>query len=96
MASEMKTYPKFTEKNSKDIIEILEFIIKERKNDVNDFTNLKNVFISGRKVAKIPTGSLDVTDTDRVGDFNYDLSSLYILVDNGGSAEWRQAMLSAF
>lgn len=93
----MKEFPYISLDTLDDVIKVLEFIVKERKIDVGDFTNLKNIFISGRKVGKIPTGASDVNpDTDCVGDFNYNASFLYILVNNGGTAVWRRAALSTF
>jgi len=92
----MRKYPLFSDKRPASIIELLTFIVKERRNDVNDFFNLKNIFISGRKVAKIPTGASDIAITDRVGDFNYDISFIYIVVDNSGAAEWRRATLASW
>ena len=92
----MKEYPSLSPDSAEDQKTFMRFAIKERKNDVNDFTNLKNVFMSGRKVGKIPTGAADVTDGDRVGDFNCNASFLYILIDNAGTAEWRRATLSTF
>lgn len=89
----MKNIPNFNPKYEAD--KIIRYIQKERKNDVNDFNNLKDSFISGRKVGKIPTGASDIVTTDRVGDFNYDANYLYICVDNSG-AEWRRVALSTW
>lgn len=66
-----------------------------REQDVEQFNNLSNVFMSGRKVGKIPTGSSDVAATDRVGDFNYDVNYLYLCVDNSG-ATWRRITLGSW
>lgn len=79
-------------------IEILGFckdITRLRRQDVAEFNNLPNVFIEGRKVGKIPTGSSDTTG-DRVGDFNYDASYMYICVDNSGTAEWRRVAIGSW
>lgn len=92
----MREYPFLTSEDSKSILDIIRFMIRERKTDVNDFFNLKNVFISGRKVAKIPSGASDITIADRVGDFNFDTSYIYIVVDNAGTAEWRRATLASW
>jgi hypothetical protein len=92
----MKNYPVIDVNNKQSIDELLEFIVKERKKDVDDFNNLTNVFISGRKVGKIPTGATDIDIADRIGDFNYDTSYIYIVVDNGGTAEWRRATLASW
>ena len=80
--------------------EIVRYIQKERKNDVNDFDALKDNYISGRKVDKIPTGASNVTATDTVGDFNIaddgGTTYLYALVDISGTAEWRRVALSTW
>lgn len=92
----MKPFPKYTVSNLPELIEIVRYILKERRNDINDFENLKNVFISGRKVGKIPTGATDITNDDKVGDISYDASYLYIVVDNSGTAEWRRVALASW
>lgn len=93
-------YPQITPRDMADVINLLTAITKERPDDINDFENLQNRFMSGRKVAKIPTGASDVADTDRIGDFNIaeDSGVFYFitLVDNGGTAEWRRSALSSW
>ena len=81
-----------------DIINTLNSVLSTRERDIQDYFDLPQQFIGGRKVSKIPTSSADYnSDTDLVGDVNYDLSYLYILVDNGaGSAVWRRVSLSAW
>jgi len=91
----MKNFPKMQDRTLSEAIKVIEYITKERSNDVSDFDNLINVFISGRKVGKIPTGSADVSDTDRLGDFNYDADYLYLLVDDSGAA-WRRVSLGVW
>ena len=78
-----------------DLLNFCKDIARLRQEDLGDFTNLPNVFIRGRKVDKIPTGSLDTTG-DRVGDFNYDTSYIYICVDNAGVAEWRRVAIGSW
>lgn len=89
----MKDYPRYN--GPQDADSMLRYISKERKNDIRDFISLKDVFISGRKVDKIPTGSSDISTSDRVGDFNYDASYLYLCIDNSGAA-WRRVSLSTW
>jgi hypothetical protein len=91
----MKDYPNFRIESTEDKDSLLYYILKERRNDVNDFNNLKNIFMSGRKTGKIPTSSADVTNADRIGDFNYDYTSgyLYLLVDNAGTGVWSRIAL---
>lgn len=92
----MNSYPKIYFNNLADALEFCREVAKERTNDIKDFDNLKNVFMSGRKVGKIPSASSDVAATDRIGDFNYSASYFYILVDNGGTAAWRRIALGSW
>jgi len=91
----MKTYPKINLERPDEVKLMLHYVNKERVNDVSDWDNLINRFISGRKVAKVPTGAADVADTDRIGDINWDYASgyLYLLVDNAGTAVWSRIAL---
>ena len=91
----MKNYP-YSLSGPDDIVKLLRFIVKERPNDISDFNNLKDVFISGRKVSKIPANSSDVVATDRVGDFNYDPDFIYICLNDGGTVKWLTAPLTDF
>lgn len=96
----MKDYPSFNPDVPKDRDDLLRVVVRERKNDVKNFSNLNQVFISGRSSARIPTVSLDISDADRVGDINIVNDSgtvyLYALVDVSGTAEWRRVALSSF
>lgn len=92
----MKEYPYFRTSNEKDVEKLLLAITKERRSDIRAFDNLVNVFISGRKVDKIPTAANDVSADDRLGDFNYSASYLYLCVDNSGTTEWRRTALSSW
>ncbi len=92
----MKTYPILETVTLESLANVLRYIIRERNTvDVNDFNNLSNVFMRGRKVGKIPIASSDVTGS-RLGDFNYTATHLYVCVDNAGVVEWRRVALSAF
>lgn len=79
-----------------DLIDFCQNVARKRQEDISDFDNLANVFMSGRKVAKVPTGSADVVPSDRVGDFNYDTSYFYLCVNNGGTATWRRTALGSW
>ena len=92
----MKIYPDYNPDNAKELPRIVRFIQQERKNDVNDFTNLNNRFISGRKVARIPSSSADVIRGDVVGDFNVTDTYAYFLIDNSGTAEWRRVAVGSW
>lgn len=91
----MNNYPNLSPDNETDAKQLLRAIVQERDQDIKDFDNLRNVFMSGRKVGKIPTGASDIADTDRVGDFNYDFTTgyLYLVVDNSGTAVWSRVAL---
>lgn len=92
----MNDYPQITPNTLGDQAELLRIITRERPIDVSDFNNLQNRFMSGRKVGRIPSGSLDVDASDRVGDFNYTDQYFYLLVDNSGTAEWRRIALASW
>lgn len=91
----MNNYPAIKPDTIQDMQDILRAILKERVNDVVEAQNYKNIFISGRKVGKIPAGSTDVSATDNIGDFNYDANYLYLCVDNSG-ATWRRVALATW
>lgn len=91
----MKNRFPIVSKTLEGLFDFIDEITRLRDDDLSDFDNLKNVFISGRKVGKVPSSSSDITG-DRVGDFNYDASYIYICVDNAGTAAWRRASLGSF
>lgn len=91
-----KDYPYWAAKTLEDIKEQLLQIANIRKDDITLINNLPNIFIGGRKVGKIPTSSADIAPTDRVGDVNYDVNYLYIVIDNAGTATWRRATLGSW
>lgn len=94
----MKLYPILKDETPKGIFEWLKFVVRARTEDVQEFSNLPNIFISGRKVGKVPSASNDVAVTDKVGDFNADGTTgyAYFLVDNSGTAEWKRATLGSW
>lgn len=86
----MKLYPQVVENTIEDHTYFLKQISRLRQEDVQEFTNLQNTFLAGRKVNKIPSASIDVIQTDRVGDFNVTTDYAYYLINNSGTAEWRR------
>ena len=92
----MKSYPSIVRRTLDGIADVVEFIVRERDKDVRDWNNLQNIFVNGRKVGKIPTGSADVDPSDRVGDFNVTTTYAYYLVDNAGTAVWRRVAVGAW
>lgn len=87
-----KLYPSLRRKE--DLEKVVSYMVKERRQDVNDFKNLDARFMKGRKVGKVPTAFNDVAVTDTVGDFNYDASYLYILIDDAGTNKWARIALN--
>lgn len=63
--------------------------------DLPDYTNQKNIYISGRSTTRVPTGHADVLATDRQGDVCYavDASYVYYLVDKNGTLVWARIAL---
>jgi len=57
--------------------------------DIPDFTNLNQVFVSGRSTTRIPSSPTDVLSGDNVGDVANDGSFVYTLLDiGGGTLRW--------
>jgi hypothetical protein len=92
----MRTYPSLQNNKPESLKAALDFIARERVNDVADRNNFPNIFMSGRKVAKIPSGSTDTAVTDRIGDFNYTTAFLYLCASDSGTATWRRFAGSSF
>jgi len=92
----LKTYPTLQVETVEDIAEVLREIVRIRDSDRDAFDNLKGRFIAGRRVSRIPSGSSDVLDSDRLGDFTTDADYIYILVDDSGSLAWRRSSLGSW
>lgn len=92
----MQPFPKIIEDTTENHTEVLRQISRLREEDITDRNTFDSIFMRGRKVWKVPSSSADVAATDRVGDFNYTASYLYILVDNSGTPVWRRAALGSW
>jgi len=92
----MKLYPVLKDQTPQGIFEWLKFVVRARTDDVQEYNNLSNVFISGRKVGRIPTSSADVIAGDKIGDFSVDTTYAYFLVDNSGTGVWRRVAVGAW
>jgi hypothetical protein len=92
----MDPYIKLNTESADDLSLVVRDMVKKRSDDVDDYNNLPNRFMSGRKVGKIPTSSTDVVATDNIGDFNYTSTSYYLLINTGTTAEWRKFTLNVF
>jgi len=90
-------YPSTFDNSPEGIMSFLKQIIRLRVDDVTEVNNFPNVYMSGRKVNKVPTSSSDVVSgQDREGDFNYNTNYLFILTNNSGTLVWRRVALSSF
>lgn len=87
--------PKSVESLS-DIVDFVRYICRTRDDDVTEAGNYNNIFIRGRLVGKVPTGSADVAATDKIGDVNFTDDYMYVLIDNSGTAEWRRVALGSW
>ena len=85
----MRTYQGTIVDNLSNHTSVLRSILSARGDDISEFDNLKNTFMSGRKVGKVPTESADIAAADRAGDFNYDEDYLYLFT----GTDWRRLEL---
>jgi hypothetical protein len=92
----MKLFPTYPITTIKDVLDFIRHVQRERKSDAKEFELVKNKVINSRKVDKIPTASNDVSGTDAIGDFNFDGSYFYVLVNVSGTPSWRRATLGSW
>ena len=91
-----KDYPYWPAESIDEIKELLRQITNTRKDDIVTISQITSSFVSGRKVGKIPTSSMDVEVVDKVGDVNYDADYFYILIDDSGTPAWRRIALATW
>jgi len=91
----MNPYPQFVENTLDNHTNVLRNICRERQIDSKDWSNLPNRFLTGRRVAKVPSSSADITDS-REGDFNVTATYAYFCVNNGGTLVWRRVAVAAW
>lgn len=89
----MKTpYPQF--EKQEDILPGLQKIVQLRKQeDLQDYANQVNVYVSGRTTRRVPSASNDVIKGDRIGDTTNDDTYLYLLVNTTGGPLWNRILL---
>ena len=83
--------------NDSDFLSFAKEIARLRQvEDVPDFTNLSQVFVSGRTTTRVPSTPTDVLATDNVGDIVTDAPNgfEYKLVDNAGTFVWDRRALN--
>jgi len=84
-----------TEKQVESILSWIEEVNRLRENeDISDFDNLTNRFITGRRGFRIPTDPDSVLSTDEVGDIVNDSLYIYELVEETtGTNRWSRRAL---
>lgn len=91
----MNQYPTRIESTLDNHTDWLRNVSRERIADVQDWNNLPNRFVGGRKVAKVPSSSADITGS-RAGDFNVTDAYAYFCLDNAGTLVWRRVAVAAW
>lgn len=62
--------------------------------DIPDFENLDQIYVSGRSTTRVPSSATDVLATDQVGDVVSDATYEYKLMDlGGGIIKWDRRTL---
>lgn len=88
-------YPDITEED--DILDVLAEIIRLRETeDISDFTNLPQRFVSGRGLfttRTAPSSNSDVIATDNEGDIVNDATFEYKLLSISGTLTWDRRTL---
>lgn len=94
---QFKTWPYFDDNfDIGDAKDWMRQVSNLRKDDIAQVDNMTSIFLTGRKVGKVPSSSADVNADDRLNDFNWSASYLYVLIDNSGTPEWRRASLGSW
>ncbi len=79
-----------------DVLPALQEIIRLRQvEDISDFINLPQQFVSGRTTEREPSTPTDVLSSDNEGDIviNADATYQYQLVDVSGTLKWARTAL---
>ena len=89
-------YPTSIDQTMTGVVTALQKIAQIRGQDQTQWNDLKNQFLSGRSVTRIPSASNNVLSTDNVGDFNVTSTYAYFLISNSGSPEWVRIAVGTF
>ncbi len=92
----LQPYPSAIDNSLPGVVATLQKISQLRGNDQIQWNNLQNQFISGRRVARVPSASTNVLATDNVGDFNVTATYAYFLINNSGTIEWVRVAVGTF
>lgn len=92
----MQPYQQIVIKDFDSVRDALGDISRKRQEDITFINTLPAVYVRGRLVAKVPSGSADVAATDRLGDVNFTKDYAYFCVSDGaGGAVWRRIAMGA-
>lgn len=88
-------YPNIHHTSLEDVINKISML---REDDIREFRDLRDHFIQGRKVQRIPRSSIDIQRGDCIGDFSYNANFMYLLtiLDKDSGAAWRRVKLENF
>jgi hypothetical protein len=92
----VNNWPVCQKEDAKDLKQCYDYAQRERQQDVNDRKNFPNLFITGRRVVRVPSASNNVIAGDAVGDFNVTASFAYFLIANSGTPEWVRVAVGTF
>jgi hypothetical protein len=95
MTQPLKSYPSTIDNTVESCADALRKISQVRTDDQSKWKQLTNQFILGRKVAKVPANSADITGSI-VGDFNVTTTFAYFCVNNAGTAQWVRVAVGTF
>lgn len=92
----MQNYPTIHKDTLDEVLVTLKRVVELRSQDITDRNNFPNIFMTGRKVAKVPATSNDIAVTDNELDFNYDDTYFYYAILITGSLKWRRIAHGSF
>lgn len=96
----MNRYPNPKDDKNPTLKSTLDFICRERLNDVRDNNNLPNNYMTGRRVVKVPSASTDITSpVSYAGDFNITVDYAYFCISDAadsGAIKWVRVAAGTF
>lgn len=84
----LKSFPVSIDNTLPSCADAIRKIGQVRADDQKQWLNLQNLFVSGRRVTRVPSAGNNVLATDNVGDFNVTATFAYFLINNSGTIEW--------
>jgi hypothetical protein len=93
--ADMRLYPVLQSSDSRSTKDWIDFVSRERYNDVNFIKSLPNSYVGGRSVAKVPSGSTDNVGS-AAGDLSASTKGVFIAVNSGSTVSWIKITSSTF